>query len=388
MLRTPRRYWTCQLAGWTLYAVVNIALGAAFGGLSLGGVGSGLAIGAVGLAASHALRTVARRRGWMAMPVGAIAARMAIGSVAAAVAMTAVVVAVAIAVGPPPGAENVPALGPAVALVMGFNWTALLLLWSLLYAGVHLVERWREAERRRAHAEAERWRSEAAAREAELRALQAQVNPHFLFNSLNTVRALIPEAPDRARDAVTELADLLRYALAAGRHETVALADELATVRRYLALEALRFEDRLQVAIDADPAALGAAVPPLVLQTLVENGIKHGIGRSPEGGTLRLDARAEDGAVRVRIESPGRLDADAQPESGVGLANASERLRRLCGDRAALVVRQATPATVVAELVLPTAAVDGDPQLAPSRPLVPARRGPGGGAVPSAGAER
>ena len=155
---------------------------------------------------------------------------------------------------------------------------------------------------------------------------------------------------------MTELADLLRYALASGRHPTVPLGDEIEAVRRYLALEALRFEDRLDARISIDPDALGARVPPMVVQTLVENGIKHGVGRTPAGGVLRVEARAEAGVVRVVVESPGRLDApSAGPSSGLGLANATERLRRLCGDRAALVVRQAGPETVRAEVLVPAA---------------------------------
>ena len=347
-------YWTCQLAGWTLYAAVNALLGALFSG-GIGATGAALAVGmsALGLGATHALRAVIRRRGWMRLPVAGLAVRMAAGSVVTAFAMAAVALPCFAW-----AARESDAFDPVVSFLgAAFNWTALVLLWSGIYAGVHLVRRWREAERERARAEADRWRLEAVAREAELRALQAQVNPHFLFNSLNTVRALVAEDPDRAREAVTELSDLLRYALGAGKRETVPLSDELATVRRYLALEKLRFEHRLVAEVRADADALAAPVPPMVIQTLVENGIKHGIGARQEGGVLRVEARAEPGGVRVIVESSGVLDTSAEPESGLGLANAAERLRRLCGDRAALVVRQSAAQTVRAEVLVPLAAV-------------------------------
>lgn len=351
-MRASPLYWTCQLVGWGLYAAVNVVLAALYNGLAPEGVAFGVGASVLGLAVTHGYRAVIVGRGWLDRPVPQLAVRMVAGSVVAAFGMAAVALTAFALLGPD-GDE-----GPGLAvsyLGAAVNWTALLMIWSLLYAGVHVVRRWRETESERARSEAERWRLEAVAREAELRALQAQVNPHFLFNSLNSVRALIADDPGRARNAVTELADLLRYALAAGKRETVPLGDEIATVRRYLALEAIRFEERLRVEIDADPDVLGAPVPPMVVQTLVENGIKHGIGTSPDGGTLRVAARAEGSSVRVTVESPGRLDADTEPESGVGLQNAAERLRRLCGDRAALVVRQADPATVRAEVLVPLA---------------------------------
>ena len=349
-------YWTCQLIGWGLYAAVNFLLGALYGGASATGAAMAVGMSVLGLGASHVFRETVRRRGWMRLPVVPLALRMGLGSAITAFAMAAVALPVFAWAwtGTKPFNATVSFFGAA------FNWTALLLIWSGIYAGVHLVRRWREAERERARAEADRWRLEAVAREAELRALQAQVNPHFLFNSLNTVRALIADDPERAREAVTELSGLLRYALGAGKRETVPLRDEIATVRRYLALEGLRFEERLQAEVRADPDALSAPVPPMVIQTLVENGIKHGVGTRPEGGAIRVEARAEAGSVRVIVESPGTLDADAEPESGVGLANAAERLRRLCGDRAALVVRQADPETVRAEVLVPLALAPAD----------------------------
>src|SRR5690606_9276799 len=124
-------------------------------------------------------------------------------------------------------------------------------------------------------AEVERWRLQAAVKDAELAALRAQVNPHFLFNSLNSIRALIVEDPARAQQVVTQLAALLRYTLQAGATSTVPLEAELHAVRTYLALESIRLEERLRYTIDVDDAVRQAPVPPMLVQTLVENGIKH-----------------------------------------------------------------------------------------------------------------
>ena len=369
-------YWTCQLASWSLYAAGNAAISAAFGQLTGRAVLFTVGVAALGLVATHALRAVIRWRGWLALPVWRLAARVAVASVVTAALMVAVVVATTAALGPSAN-MSVPGVPfrAFVALAFG-NWSFLVGGWSAIYVGVHLVERWRAAERARADAEAaqataeaaqavaeaERWRLQSAAAEAELRALQAQVHPHFLFNSLNTVRTLVVEDPARAEQAVTDLADLLRYAFAVGRRPTVSLRDELEAVEAYLALETLRFERRLQSSVDVDAAALDARVPPFVVQTLVENGVKHGISRRPEGGVLRVRAAREAGAVRVTVESTGLYAPKAQVngESGFGLTNAAERLGRLCPG-ARLDVRQSGADTVTAEVVLPVSGVRVSP---------------------------
>src|SRR5262249_25971718 len=160
--------------------------------------------------------------------------------------------------------------------------------------------------------------------------------PHFLFNSLNSVRALIADDPARAQDAVTRLAHTLRYALAAGDDELVSLERELEMVDDYLGLEALRLGDRLRVERDTDGAG-GARIPVMLLQTLVENAVKHGIAALPEGGTLRLAARLDRarGELVLDVDNP-RPRAAATAGQGIGLANANQRLRLLFGPSAAV----------------------------------------------------
>jgi hypothetical protein len=203
----------------------------------------------------------------------------------------------------------------------------------------------------RAHAHRRRQQLEVVAREAQLRALRAQLNPHFLFNSLNSVRSLITENPQGAAAMVTGLADILRYSLASDRHDTVPLADEIAIVDEYVGLERARLEDRLRVERIVEPAALGARVPPMLVQTLVENAVKHGIAPAPAGGLVRLEARVIDGRVTIIVTNPGRLDA-VVGEAGYGLHNARERLRLLYGDLASLTLRDDDGETVAA-LTLP-----------------------------------
>jgi hypothetical protein len=172
------------------------------------------------------------------------------------------------------------------------------------------------------------------AREAELRALTARVNPHFLFNSLTSIAALTTLDARGARQMCLDLAELMRGRL--GESGWVSLQDELATVRLYLSIERTRFSERLQVQEDIAPAALGVIVPALVLQPLVENAIKHGIAPAEEGGLIELRAECSGGYLRVTVQSPLAAARTGTPASGQGLRLVRGRLEALYAGRARL----------------------------------------------------
>jgi two-component system LytT family response regulator len=179
----------------------------------------------------------------------------------------------------------------------------------------------------------ERLRLEAAVKEAELRTLKDQVNPHFLFNSLNTLRSMIPGELERPREAVTLLAELLRASLTLGDRTTVSVAEELETVESYLDLEQLRFEKRLRVRARVDAAVREVQMPPFVLQTLVENTVKFGVGTRREGGEVAYAVARRDGVLSRRVENAGQLRTTSE-STGLGLANVRARLRHLYGPAA------------------------------------------------------
>ena len=173
---------------------------------------------------------------------------------------------------------------------------------------------------------------------------------------------LIDEDAPRARESVTRLANMLRYSLQSGQLETVPFDDELRIVEDYLALEQIRHENRLQVRWDiAEAVRTGSVtVPPMLLQTLVENAVKYGIGTRREGGELRISARYEGAALCIRVTNPGDLSAPASASAaragsstGVGLRNASERLKLLFGDRASLTLLSEPPGCVTASVLIP-----------------------------------
>jgi two-component sensor histidine kinase len=190
------------------------------------------------------------------------------------------------------------------------------------------------------------------ARESELKALKAQINPHFLFNSLNSISALATVDGKRARDMCIKLSDFLRTTLKLGEMQRITLADELALARAYLEVEQVRFGARLRVEIDADADCERCVVPSLLLQPLVENAVKHGIAGLVDGGTIRLEAHCSQGLLQVRICNQFDAESPAASRHGLGLRNVRDRLRALYENRAR-VDTSATSDNFVVEVELP-----------------------------------
>ncbi len=173
--------------------------------------------------------------------------------------------------------------------------------------------------------------SDVAAREAELRALRAQVNPHFLFNSLNSIGSLAGSDPQAARRMCLLLGDFLRQSLRLGARPRIALADELAIGANYLEIERVRFGSRLQVEEEIAEEARACRIPPLLLQPLLENAVVHGIAHRLEGGTVRCAARRQGAALVLTVENPCDADRPRGRGAGVGLENVRRRLAAAYG---------------------------------------------------------
>ena len=194
--------------------------------------------------------------------------------------------------------------------------------------------------------------------EAELRALRAQINPHFLFNSLNTIADLIVRDPARAETMTVRLAGIFRHVLAQSSRPLTTVSEEIEFLRTYLYIEEVRFADRLQVEIRMDPQVANAPIPSLILQPLVENALKHGLGPKPGPVRLWISAEAADGRIRLCVEDDG-MGPDRVGESGTGLANTRERLRTLYGDVASLSVEPRAGGGTVTTVLLPLVAAGG-----------------------------
>lgn len=195
-------------------------------------------------------------------------------------------------------------------------YTLFFMLWSAIYLSYHLLNKSRQQEIRNLQLE-------AANNEIELKTLRDQLNPHFLFNSLNSIRALIEENPKIAKSAITTLSNLLRRSLNMGKHPKVTLEEELRLVQEYLELEKIRFEERLTVSIRVS-AHQQIMIPPFIIQTLAENAIKHGISNRNEGGELVILVDKTMHSLVIQVSNHGNLKkAD---EEGIGLVNTRRRL--------------------------------------------------------------
>jgi LytS/YehU family sensor histidine kinase len=183
-------------------------------------------------------------------------------------------------------------------------------------------------------AEARVMQASVLAREAELRALKAQVNPHFLFNSLNSISALTASDAPKAREMCILLGDFLRRTLGLGEKAAIPLAEEISLIHAFLAVEKIRYGARLQMEEQIDAETLDAQVPPLLLQPLIENAVGHGIANLVEGGWIKLSAERRDGELSIVVENLFDPEAPPRRKSGVGLANVRQRLEARYGNRA------------------------------------------------------
>jgi hypothetical protein len=356
-------YWLCQLIGWGLNAFGQI-LTAVQGNVTattLRIVAEILLINGLGLGATHLLRGYMKRREWQMLSIGALLPRIFAASLVLgfplAIVMSSMSVASLWGGDTPEERQAAVTLGgelvgwflySAPLLLRTLNWSVIVDLWLAVYFSITSLRDRRLAALRQqelAH----------ALQAAELRLLKSQLNPHFLFNSLNSVRALIADDPAGAQKAVTQLARTLRYTLTAGQEEVVSLDRELEIVADYLELESLRLGERLRQEHTISAEARIAHVPVMMLQTVVENAIKHGIAELPEGGLLRLSAEVRDGLLVVEVENPRPALPVQVPSHGVGLRNAAERLRLLFGAGAGLDLDLSRPDRALARIRIPQA---------------------------------
>ncbi len=346
MTRTLRNtfiYWLTQWIAWSGYVFI-FGFSMWIGGKYTAGQGYVLLLTlCMGVGVSHALRQLIfrlhltdRSLGY-ALPRMALAA-MFLGSIAAVV--QAVLHDLFF-----PKAEHILA-GPLASLLeFIISWTILLLGWGMCYFAYHWFIRGRREEIRNL-------RLETANREGQLSNLRAQLNPHFMFNALNGIRALIDEDPARAKLAITQLSSILRNAMSTVKRRTVPLGEELDIVKDYLALERMRFEERLRTRFEVDPSLERVPVPPMLLQTLVENAVRHGIAKLTGGGEVVISAVLRPDSMVLSVSNTGSYEEGRIVGSGIGLNGTRRRLELIYGNDALLTISN-RDGMVVTEISLP-----------------------------------
>ncbi len=238
-------------------------------------------------------------------------------------------------------------LGNKLLLIssVAFYFFIFFFIWNLLYFMYHYVIKSQKQQ-------LDTLRLESLVKELELKTIKAHINPHFIFNSLNGIRALVDEDPLRARKSITELSNILRSSLNIGNVEKVSLDKELNIVKDYLALEHMRFEDRLKIEYDIDEETLDLGVPPMMLQTLTENAIKHGISKEVNGGVVKVSSKFLDNYHELTVTNTGNLNGSYN-EDGFGISSTENRLTILYGKTAKFELSQKEPGIVEAKLLIP-----------------------------------
>jgi len=337
-----KAYWICQYTGWGLYGLLGSVFYSVFQKVDDKSFLIQAILVILMITATHRLRLFMKKRRWLDLSLLKLLFRLLPALLLIAFICQTILSLIAVFL---LKIFTIQQFSFAIFWVYVFNVFVFLLLWSAVYLTFSLF-------RRQQQQEVDRWKLEASLRETELQALKSQINPHFLFNSLNNIRSLVCENPEQARHMITHLSELLRYGLQYAQQDQVPLIKELEVVQSYLLLESVQLEDRLTYTFEIAQDALLVEVPPMSVQLLVENAIKHGISRLPQGGSICIKAHVFEEQLLVEIINTGQLAQAPSSGTGIGLRNASERLRLLFGS-SSLQLLNKTPDSVSASFAIP-----------------------------------
>jgi two-component system, LytTR family, sensor kinase len=343
MQNTNKYYWWLQIGGWLSLALVLILMNVLFGKVDQQFFAALILQILVGIIVTHLFRIFIRRAGWLDLPVEKALPPLALGILIVCVLDTAVRISVNDWLGL--SGTNKKLVFSTRFLLVTVENGLFIIPWTLIYYFFHYIEKSRKQQ-------LDTLKLESLVKELELKTIKSHINPHFIFNALNSIRALIDENPLRARTAITELSNILRSSMQTEKQETVFFEKELNIVKDYLALEHIRFEDRLQVQYEIADNTLTQPIPPMMLQTLVENAIKHGISKQVSGGTVTIVSKMKNRYHQVVIRNTGRLDKSGN-DDGFGLLSTRNRLQLLFGEEAHFNIREINGNMVEAILHIP-----------------------------------
>ena len=339
------RYWVCQIVGWGLFAAINIFFAMFFNRYNNVLLYRLSFYFEVGIIFTHLMREVIHRSNLLLKPIQSQLGILIVLTIVFAMLTSGVYSPYEYICGLKQTAAGGTPQYKELFVTNFASFSILLLIWNLIYFMYHFIAKSRKQQM-------DTIKLEALVKELELKTIKAHINPHFIFNALNGIRALIDENPARARRAVTELSNILRSSLSAEKAETVNFSDELKIVKDYLALENMRFEDRLKVEYDVDDDTLDQQVPPMMLQTLVENAIKHGISKQVRGGVVKIISDFRGSYHELAVQNTGYLNGISKA-SGFGLSSTKDRLHLLYGEKAKFEIKQVDANLVEAKVLIP-----------------------------------
>lgn len=338
-------FWLVQLIGWGCFVLLNTILQGGLGGKNpLALIGSLVSAGN-GLLLTSCFRRYIHQKNWTRKSPAQLIIPLVIATAVLAVFWT---VATLLLIYVIAFFKGIPF--PLVPLLFVGNFISgqlIIFIWSALYFAYQYFLKFNRAE-------IEKWQLEATAKEAQLGFLKAQINPHFLFNALNNIRALILEDPSKAREMLTHLSDFLRYPLHHSGAEMVTLETEMEIVNNYLELIAIQYEDQLSYEIQYPPEINQTLVPPMIIQLLVENAVKHGVANSTTQCELRVTIVPGEKDLQIAVANTGQLNYSNSLEKklGVGLNNIRNRLRLLYEEQTKFEIKE-VDGWVIAQIKLP-----------------------------------
>ena len=341
MVNKLRLYWTLQVGGWLLYSLVNIGTSlAANGSISANRTLFFFGEALLCLAVTLVFRIFLNRRKWHFMAVPGLIPRVLVSVGIMGVIVYFLRLPLSLALGFFEGAIAF----DLERILLGTAYYALLFfLWSVFYFTYHYFERYSKS-----------LKYEASVIQIELNNLRSQLNPHFIFNALNSIRALVDENPAKSKQAINQLSNILRRSLTSDKKGLTKFDDELKIVKDYLGLESIRFEERLRTEFDIHPESHNFLVPPLMIQTLVENGIKHGVSKLKEGGIIQLTTSIRNGCLSIQIRNSGHMvNGVRKSRGGLGIKNTVQRLKLIYGDRSTFRIANENNNFVLTEIIIP-----------------------------------
>lgn len=335
-------YWLCQIFGWSAYGFLNFGVYFIQSG-RLNGTEFLIAVGQIlfYVISSHLLRRIIKQRGWIGLPILRLLPQILGLNLAFGLANYLFLLLISFL----SGILVLSVELRTINIMFGVLGPATMYcLWSLVYFTYHFFEEYNKS-----------LQYETKIKEAELQQLRSQLNPHFIFNALNSIKALVDEEPAKSKMAITQLSSIFRNTLTAEKKRFVLLEEEMETVKAYLGLELIRFEERLNVNLDLPDDTLSCKIPPMMMQTLVENGVKHGISKLKKGGKIEVKAHLESDQLVLEIRNTGVLEENRVLEEGhgTGLQNTKDRLQLIYGDRASFIIFNEKENVVLTQIIVP-----------------------------------
>jgi two-component system, LytTR family, sensor kinase len=343
-MNRSKLYWILQLLGWGSYALINLIFVSLESRISWIQVGAFSSLAAFYFLSTHAFRLLIINRYWLRFDFTKLLVYTIFVVLVLSILNTFAQILINLLFGTLNPEQDFRVIVLVVNVFVSFLFYS---LWSMLYFLFHFLDNYNQS-----------LKYQAKINEIQLNHLKSQLNPHFIFNALNSVRALVDEDPIKAKSAITQLSNILRFSLTLDHKKIIEFETEINTVKDYLNLELIRFEERLQIIYDIEPVAFEYRVPPMMLQTIVENAIKHGISNRLKGGLIEIKCyEGHTDHLFIQVKNSGQLRSGnltkRRDSGGHGINNTIQRLKLIYGSNASFRIFNSGNEFVITEIKIP-----------------------------------